>query len=65
MEFVDGEDLAQRLLRGALPLHEALGVARQIAEALEAAHEAGTASRDCPSAVSRTRRAARTEASPR
>jgi len=48
MEFVDGEDLAQRLLRGALPLHEALGVARQIAEALEAAHEAGTASRDCP-----------------
>jgi serine/threonine protein kinase len=46
MEFVDGEDLAQRLLRGALPLHEALVVARQIAEALEAAHEAGIVHRD-------------------
>ena len=36
MEFVDGEDLAQRMMRGAVPLEDALGIARQIAEALEA-----------------------------
>src|SRR5215213_3245607 len=42
MEFVDGEDLSQRLARaGAIPLDEALPIAAQIAEALEAAHEQG------------------------
>ena len=41
MEFVDGEDLSQRIVRGALPLDEALPIARQLAEALEAAHDAG------------------------
>src|SRR3954453_14864370 len=41
MELVEGEDLAQRLLRGAIPLDEALSIARQIAEALEAAHGHG------------------------
>ncbi len=46
MELVDGEDLAERLKRGALPLDEALAVARQIAEALEAAHEKGIVHRD-------------------
>jgi eukaryotic-like serine/threonine-protein kinase len=37
MEFVEGETLQQRIERGAIPLDEALPVARQIAEALEAA----------------------------
>ena len=46
MEFVDGEDLAQRLEHSALPLDEALSIARQIAEALEAAHERGIVHRD-------------------
>jgi eukaryotic-like serine/threonine-protein kinase len=46
MELVDGEDLAERLARGPIPLHEALPIARQIAEALEAAHDQGTIHRD-------------------
>jgi Tol biopolymer transport system component len=39
MEFVPGETLAERIKRGAIPVEEALGIAAQIAEALEAAHE--------------------------
>jgi serine/threonine-protein kinase len=46
MELVEGEDLAARIQRGPLPLDEALPVARQIAEALEAAHEQGIVHRD-------------------
>jgi Tol biopolymer transport system component len=46
MELVEGEDLAQRIARGVLPLDEALPIARQIAEALEAAHEQGIIHRD-------------------
>ena len=46
MELVDGEELASRIARGPLPLDEALGIARQIAEALEAAHERGIVHRD-------------------
>ena len=46
MEFVDGEDLAERLKRGALPLDDALQFARQVAEALEAAHDRGIIHRD-------------------
>ena len=46
MELVDGEDLSQRIARGALPVSEALEIARQIAEALEAAHDAGIIHRD-------------------
>lgn len=46
MEFVAGDDLARRLARGALPLEEALPIARQIAEALDAAHGAGIVHRD-------------------
>jgi serine/threonine protein kinase len=46
MELVEGDDLAQRIARGAIPLDEALPIAKQIAEALEAAHEAGVIHRD-------------------
>lgn len=46
MELVEGEDLAQRLARGPIPLAEALPMAMQIAEALEAAHERGIIHRD-------------------
>jgi eukaryotic-like serine/threonine-protein kinase len=46
MELVDGEDLSQRIARGPIPLDETLPIARQIAEALEAAHEAGIIHRD-------------------
>src|SRR6266480_2026199 len=46
MELVDGEDLSQRIARGAIPLDEALPIAKQIAEALEAAHEQGIIHRD-------------------
>jgi serine/threonine-protein kinase len=46
MELVEGDDLAQRLAGGVMPLHEALAVAKQIAEALEAAHEQGIIHRD-------------------
>ena len=46
MELVPGEDLSQRIARGAIPLDEALPIARQIAEALEAAHEQGIIHRD-------------------
>ena len=46
MELVEGEDLAARLSRGAMPLEEVLPVARQIAEALEEAHAHGIIHRD-------------------
>jgi eukaryotic-like serine/threonine-protein kinase len=41
MELVEGESLAQRLSKGALPIEEALQLCRQIADGLEAAHEKG------------------------
>lgn len=46
MELVEGPTLADRIAQGALPLDEALAIARQIAEALEAAHEKGIIHRD-------------------
>jgi serine/threonine-protein kinase len=46
MELVDGEDLSQRIARGGMPIDEALPIAKQIAEALEAAHEQGIVHRD-------------------
>src|SRR5678815_220090 len=44
MELVEGEDLSQRITRGAIPPDEALPIATQIAEALETAHGHGTVS---------------------
>ncbi len=41
MEYLDGETLAERLRTGPLPLHDALRIAMQIADALEAAHAEG------------------------
>src|SRR5215467_13393131 len=46
MELVPGETLAERIKRGAIPVAEALGIATQITEALEAAHEKGVVHRD-------------------
>ena len=46
MELVEGEDLSQRITKGPIPLDEALPIAKQIAEALEAAHEQGIIHRD-------------------
>src|ERR1700674_4709431 len=46
MELVDGPTLAERIASGPIPLEEALKIARQIAEALEAAHEKGIVHRD-------------------
>src|SRR5438477_11181292 len=46
MELVPGETLADRIKRGSIPLEEALPIAKQIAEALEGAHEKGVIHRD-------------------
>ena len=46
MELVPGDTLADRIARGPIPVDEAIPIARQIAEALEAAHEAGIVHRD-------------------
>ena len=46
LELVEGETLADRMARGPVPIEEALPIARQIAEALEAAHEQGIIHRD-------------------
>src|SRR6187401_1902720 len=46
LELVEGEDLAQRLARGPIAIDEALPIAMQIAQALEAAHDLGIIHRD-------------------
>ena len=46
LELVEGPTLAERISRGPIPIDEALPIAKQIAEALEAAHEAGVIHRD-------------------
>src|SRR2546430_4070451 len=46
LELVEGETLADRVARGPIPIDEALPIARQIAEALEVAHERGIVHRD-------------------
>jgi serine/threonine-protein kinase len=55
MEMIPGEDLAQRLTRGRLAVEDAIDVARQVADALEAAHEQGVVHRDLkPANIKRT-----------
>src|SRR5688572_1512404 len=55
LELVDGETLDTRIKRGPLPVEEALGLAAQMGEALEAAHEKGVIHRDLkPSNVALT-----------
>src|SRR6185503_609617 len=56
LEFVDGETLADRIARGPIPLGDALPIAKQIAEALEAAHEQGIIHRDLKPANIKVRR---------
>jgi serine/threonine-protein kinase len=46
LEFVDGENLSDRLRRGPIPVDDALSIAKQICDALEAAHEKGIIHRD-------------------
>jgi eukaryotic-like serine/threonine-protein kinase len=46
MELVEGQTLAERIAQGPVPLEEALGIAKQIGDALEAAHEKGIVHRD-------------------
>src|SRR5262249_36871854 len=46
MPFVKGESLRQRIARGAVPIGEAVGILRDVARALAAAHEAGVVHRD-------------------
>src|SRR5215472_13735181 len=56
LELVDGESLDKRIARGPIPVDEALGIAKQIAEALEAAHEKGIIHRDLkPANIALTR----------
>ena len=57
MELVKGDDLSQRIAKGAIPLDEALPIAKQIAKALEAAHEQGIIHRDLKPANIKVRRA--------
>ncbi|HLE71285.1 MAG TPA: protein kinase [Vicinamibacteria bacterium] len=46
LEFVEGDALARRLARGAIPVDEAVGYAKQVVEGIEAAHEKGIVHRD-------------------
>ena len=54
LELVEGPTLAARIAKGPIPLDEALPIAKQIAEALEAAHEAGVIHRDLKPRTSRS-----------
>jgi hypothetical protein len=54
LELVEGENLAQRLERGPIPADDALEIAKQVAEALEEAHEKGIVHRDLKPVGGRT-----------
>jgi serine/threonine-protein kinase len=55
MEYIPGEDLAERLVRGPLSIEDTIDIAGQVAEALEAAHEQGVIHRDLkPANIKRT-----------
>ena len=56
MELVDGEDLSERIKRGPIAVEEAMQIALQVAEALEAAHEQGIVHRDLKPANIKLRR---------
>ena len=63
LEWVDGDTLAERIAQRPIPLDEALAIARQIAEAVQAAHDSGVVHRDLkPSNIKdmRTRSAGQT-----
>ncbi len=55
MELVKGEDLSERIARGRVPVDEAVPIARQIADALDAAHDVGVIHRDLKPANIRIR----------
>jgi len=55
LEMVDGETLADRIGRGLIPVEEAMRIALQICEALEAAHERGIIHRDLETAILKRR----------
>src|SRR5712692_9942481 len=56
LELIDGDTLADRIAKGPIPVDEALEIAKQIAEALEAAHEKGIIHRDLkPTNIASTR----------
>jgi serine/threonine protein kinase len=55
MEFVEGEDLSVKITRGPIPIDDALEIAKQIADALESAHELGVVHRDLKSSNIRVR----------
>ena len=59
MELVEGPTLADRIAEGAIPIEEALPIAKQIAEALEGAHEQGIVHRDLKPANIKVRLTAR------
>lgn len=60
MELVEGPNLAERIAQGPIPLDDALQIARQMAEALEAAHDQGIIHRDLKPANIKLRRLWRT-----
>ncbi len=65
LELVEGPTLADRISKGPIPLDEALPIAKQIAEALEAAHEAGVIHRDLKPATRSSTGTWRSRCSPR
>ena len=54
LELIEGETLADRIARGAIPLADTLTIARQVADALDAAHEKGIVHRDSNRRTSRS-----------